>query len=333
MSNINWGQMINNFANAINNNVNSFAPKNNNVIDVGPQLYNPPQANQKQQSVLPQTTQQLAQTTAELALLNQQQNMNMLKDLLKLPKNFEQLLTQISTMPDKATQKTALVLITSTLNTAELSALLQTSSKDAMSNLYKMLAQFNQVGMTMKDEQTAELSKLISFVAASATSDVQSIRTAMLMYLPWLPLTDPNAFKFEMGNQGSNGDAGSDDYISILIATQNYGNLQADVFKTNEDGIKIQLISSETFPQKDFILLMQEESKKYSININLDMAQKEAFNKDKNEKSDTQVCMNTSPGVNPFLLLISSSVIKAVHTIDEKENLREQRKEKVNGES
>lgn len=333
MSNINWGQIINNFTSAMNNNAVNRAQKNQNSIEVGPQLYNPPQAHQKQQSVLPQTTQQLAQTTAELALLNQQQNMNMLKDLLKLPKNFEQLLTQISTMPDKATQKTALLLITSTLNTAELSALLQTSSKDAMSNLYKMLAQFNQVGMTMKDEQTAELTKLISFVSASATSDVQSIRTAMLMYLPWLPLTDPNAFKFEIGNQGSNGDAGSDDYISILIATQNYGNLQVDVFKTNEDGIKLQLISSETFPQKDFILLMQEESKKYSININLDMAQKEAFNKDKNEKPETQVCMNTSPGVNPFLLLISSSVIKAVHTIDEKENLREQRKEKVNGES
>lgn len=332
MSNINWGQFLNNFSNNFNrvaqNNVQNTqqAPSGQpQQQTTGPYIAQP---------FLPQTTQQLAQTTAELALLNQQQNMNMLKDLLKLPKNFEQLLTQISTMPDKATQKTALLLITSTLNTAELSALLQTSSKDAMSNLYKMLAQFNQVGMTMKDEQTAELSKLISFVAASATSDVQSIRTAMLMYLPWLPLTDPNAFKFEMGNQGSNGDVGSDDYISILIATQNYGNLQADVFKTSEDGIKIQLISSETFPQKDFLLLMQEESKKYSININLDMAQKEAFNKEKNEKSNTQICMNTSPGVNPFLLLISSSVIKAVHTIDEKANLREQRKEKIdNGKS
>ncbi len=328
MSNINWGQFLNNFA----NNFNRVAQ--NNVQNTQQQSANPaPQqsAPYVAQPYLPQTANQLAQTAAELALLNQQQNMNMLKDLLKLPKNFEQLLTQISTMPSEANQKTALLLLTSTLNTAELSALLQNSSKDAMSNLYKMLAQFNQVGMALKDEQTSELVKLISFVAASSSSDVQSVRTAMLMYLPWLPLTDPNAFKFEMGNQGSNGSAGSDDFISILIATENYGNLQADVFKTNEDGIKIQLISSETFPQKDFILLMQEESKKYSININLDMAQKEAFNKDKNEKAQTQVCMNTSPGVNPFLLLISSSVIKAVHTIDDKENLREQRKEKIDG--
>ena len=157
MSNINWGQIINNFGSTINSTTVNPAQKNNNSIEVGPQLYNPPQVHQaKQQPILPQTTEQLAKTTAELALLNQQQNINMLKDLLKLPKNFEQLLNQIATTPDKATQKTALLLITSTLNTAELSALLQNSSKDAMSNLYKMLAQFNQVGMTVKDEQTTE---------------------------------------------------------------------------------------------------------------------------------------------------------------------------------
>lgn len=333
MSNINWGQIISNFASAMNNNVARFASKNANLLGASPQMYNPPQTPKTPQQVLPQTTQQLAQTTAELALLNQQQNTNMLKDLLKLPKNFEQLLTQISTMPDKATQKTALLLLTSTLNTAELSALLQNSSKDAMSNLYKMLAQFNQVGMTMKDEQTSELSKLISFVAASATSDVQAVRTTMLMYLPWLPLTDPNAFKLEIANNGGDEAKENDDYISIMIQTENYGNLQADIYRTKEDGILIQITSSETFPQKDFIQLMNEESKKYSVDINLDMAQKEAFNKDKNEKKQTEIFINVSSGINPFLLLISNSVIKTIHTIDEKENLREQRKEKINGES
>ena len=55
--------------------------------------------------------------------------------------------------------------------------------------------------------------------------------------------------------------------------------------------------------------------------------------KDKNEKTQTEVFINVSSGINPFLLLISNTVIKIIHTIDEKENLREQRKEKINGES
>ena len=335
MSNINWSQIITNFASAMNNNVSSFANKNANILGAGPQMYNPPQQQtQIAQPFLPQTTQQLTQTVTELALLNQQQTANMLKDLLQMPKNFDQLLTQLANMPKAEAQKTALMLLASSLNTSQLSSMLQTNSKQAMTNLYQMLAHFNQIGMNMNDEQTSQLSKLISFVSASASSDVQTIRTTMLMYLPWLPLTDPNAFKLEIASAGSDGGVGADDFITLLISTENYGNIQAIVYKTEQDGIKIQFTSSQTFPQKDFIELMKEESKKHNININLLLDVKEAFNKKKEEKSETQVFMNTSPGINPFLLLISNTVIKHVHTIDYKENLREQRKEKVqNGES
>lgn len=327
MSNINWGQFLNNFA----NNFNRVAQSN--VPNAQQPVLNTPQTSQPYiaQPYLPQTANQLAQTAAELTLLNQQQSTNMLKDLLQFPKNFEQLLTQLQTNPEMVNQKTALILLASTMDLSKLSNLLKTNSKEAMSNLYQMLAQYSKVGIDLKDEQLGQLTKLISFVAASSASDVQSLKATMLMYLPWLPLTDPNSFKLEIANNGADNVKDSDDYISILIATEHYGNLQADVFKTNEDGIKIQLISSETFPQKDFILLMKEESKKYNININLDMAQKEVFNKKKNEKSQVQVSMNTSPGVNPFLLLISNSVIKNVHEIDDRENLREQRKEKIDG--
>ena len=333
MSNINWNQFTNNFLNNFNRGVQS-----GNVQNPQQQITGQPQQQSNApyiaQPFLPQTTQQLTQTVMELALLNQQQTANMLKDLLQMPKNFEQLLTQLQNMPKAEAQKTALMLLASSLNTSQLSSMLQTNSKQAMTNLYQMLANFNQIGMNMNDEQTSQLSKLISFVSASASSDVQTIRTTMLMYLPWLPLTDPNAFKLEIANAGSDGGVGADDFITLLISTENYGNIQAIIYKTEQDGIKIQVTTSQTFPLKDFVELMKEESKKHNININLLLDVKEAFNKKKEEKYETQVFMNTSPGINPFLLLISNTVIKHIHTIDYKENLREQRKEKVqNGES
>ena len=331
MSNINWNQFTNNFLSNFNRGI-----QNSNVQNIQQPLTGQPQSNAPYiaQPFLPQTTQQLTQTVTELALLNQQQTANMLKDLLQMPKNFDQLLTQLANMPKAEAQKTALMLLASSLNTSQLSSMLQTNSKQAMTNLYQMLANFNQIGMNMNDEQTSQLSKLISFVSASASSDVQTIRTTMLMYLPWLPLTDPNAFKLEIASAGADGSVGADDFITLLISTENYGNIQIIVYKTEQDGIKIQFTSSQTFPQKDFVELMKEESKKHNININLLLDVKEAFNKKKDEKSETQVFMNTSPGINPFLLLISNTVIKHVHTIDYKENLREQRKEKItNGES
>ena len=329
MSNINWGQFLNNYNNFNGINVNNTQnqPLNNNVM---PQI----QQNTPLDVLFPNYIQQLQQTTSQLSSLNQQQLTNMIKDLLNFAKNFDAFLSQLTVNSQNINKQTALLMLASTLNLTQLSSLLQNNSKDAMTNLYQMLAQYNQLGVSIKDEQLTQLSKLISFVAASASSDVQSLKTTMLMYLPWLPLTDPNAFKLEITNAGSDNNDISDDFVTVLIATENFGNLQANIYKTQQDGIRIELITSETFPQNDFVILMKEESKKYSININFQLEKKEIFNKSKNENIKTQVSMNTSPGVNPFLLLISNALIRNVHIIDDKENLKEKRKEKIeNGKS
>lgn len=284
--------------------------------------------------ILPKTTEQLNKTTAELSSLNPQDTINMLKELLKFPKDLDNFLAKLADKSQNMKMNTALLLLTSSLDVSALSKMLQANSKEALANLYQMLAQFNQLGVKLKDSQTGEISKLISFVSSSSTSDVQSVKTLLLMYLPWLPLTDPNAFKLEIEKKANDDAQGADDSVTILISTENYGNLQADVYKTDKDGILINLITSQTFPQQELSLLMKEESKKYNININLNMAVKEAFNKKEKEKFEQQVSMNTSPGVNLFLLLISSSLIKNVHIVDTKQNLREKRKEMLdNGKS
>lgn len=330
MSNINWSQFLNNFSNTFNgvNNTNNVpkTPLNQNSM---PQM----QQNLPQNNILPHYIAQFQQTTTQLASLNQQQITNMVKDLLNFAKNFDSFLSQLTVNSQNINRQTVLLMLAATINLGQLSSLLKTNSKEAMTNIYQMLAQYNQIGVTIKDEQLSQITKLISFVAASSLSDTQSLKTTMLMYLPWLPLTDPDAFKLEIAQKNTAGGEDNDDSITILISTENYGNIKADVYKTQQDGIRIEFTSSETFPQKEFKILMQEESIKYSININFLFSVKELFNKDKNEKTKTQVCMNTSPGVNPFLLLISNAVIKNVHIIDVKENLKEQRKEKLDGKS
>ena len=66
-----------------------------------------------------------------------------------------------------------------------------------------MIAKYNQAGLNIKGEQLNDLAKLISIVSSATGSEVQALKTTMLMYLPWLPLTDPNAFKLEVGSSGS----------------------------------------------------------------------------------------------------------------------------------
>ncbi len=328
MSNINWNQLSNNY-----NNFNGMNTKNVQNTPLNQANANTQQQRTPLEVLFPKYISQLSQTVNELAMLNQQQMTNMIRDLLQFPRNFEQLLTQLAVNPGEINQKIAVLLLASNMNITQLSALLKNSSKTAMTNLYQMLAQFNITGMSLKDEQIGQLTKLISFIAASSSSDVQTLRTTMLMYLPWLPLTDPEMFKLEFDKKTSDDGLSADDSITVLISTENYGNIKADIYKTDADGIKIEFISSETFPLEEFKILMKEESKKYSININFDLFKKESFNKKKNEKAQTKIFMNTSPKVNPFLLLISNALIKNIHIIDSRENLHELRKEKINGES
>ena len=328
MSNINWNQLSNNY-----NNFNGMNTKNVQNTPLNQANANTQQQRTPLEVLFPKYISQLSQTVNELAMLNQQQMTNMIRDLLQFPRNFEQLLTQLAVNPGEINQKIAVLLLASNMNITQLSALLKNSSKTAMTNLYQMLAQFNITGMSLKDEQIGQLTKLISFIAASSSSDVQTLRTTMLMYLPWLPLTDPEMFKLEFDRKTSDDGLSADDSITVLISTENYGNIKADIYKTDADGIKIEFISSETFPLEEFKILMKEESKKYSININFDLFKKESFNKKKNEKAQTKIFMNTSPKVNPFLLLISNALIKNIHIIDSRENLHELRKEKINGES
>ena len=95
MSNINWGQFLNNFSNNFNrvsqtHVQNLQQPQNAQANEVQPAYY-------VADLSLPKTTAQLNQTMAQLANLNQQQTVNLLKDLMNFPKNFEQLLTQLTT--------------------------------------------------------------------------------------------------------------------------------------------------------------------------------------------------------------------------------------------
>lgn len=330
MTNINWSSFVNNFANNFNRtNVNNV--QNNLLNETFVQGIQQTNGNQ---TILPNTMNQLVQANAEFALLNQSQMAEMLKELLGFPKNMEDILTKLMTNQILNTQESALMMLASSMNLDSLAILLQNNSKEGMTNLYQMLAQFNQIGMSLKDEQLGHLTKLISLVGSSANSPTQSLKTIMLMYLPWLPLSEREAFKLEIREKNSNNESGNEDSVMILISTENFGNLQANIYKTSKDGIKIEAITSQTFPQKEFIELMKEESKKYSININFELAYKEEFNKEKNKESKTEICMNTSPGVNLFLILISNAVIKNIHNIDAKENLRNSRKEKIeNGKS
>ena len=263
---------------------------------------------------------------AEVNQLEQQQTTQMIKELFKLPKEITDFLQQ-AVNQGKNSEVRELLSVLIDLN--QLSGMLQQNGKSALSNLYRIIAEYNRLGVSMKGQEITELAKMINTAIRQVTlTEVQTLKTVMLLYLPWLPLTDSEAFKLEITEKKEENASDSEDNITLLISTVNYSNLQAAISKTGQESVNVNVICSEDFPSNDLKNGLDEKSMKFNVPINFESKVHETP-KAKNEERKMKIFMNTSPGVNPFLLLIANSVLNIVHNIDDMNTLREQRSKKI----
>ena len=264
---------------------------------------------------------------AEVNELEQQQTTQMVKELFQLPKDFTEFL-QLATKANPQNQIGDLLL--AFLDLIDVQGMLQQNGKNALSKLFQMIAEFNKLGVQMKSQEITELAKLINTAIRQTTStDVQTLKTVMLLYLPWLPLTDNEAFKLEITQKKDDDVSDSEDSITLLITTVNYYNVQASIAKNGNESVNVNVICSDEFPSSELESGLAEKSVKFNVPINFEAKVQENMPKEKNEERKMKIFMNTSPGVNPFLLLIANSVLNIVHKIDDMDSLREKRSQQI----
>jgi len=264
---------------------------------------------------------------AEVNQLEQQQTTQMIKELFQLPKEITEFLQLVSNQGKNAQVKELLGML---IDLSQMSNVLQQNGKSALSNLYQIIAEYNRLGVSMKGQEITELAKVINMAIRQVTStDVQTLKTVMLLYLPWLPLTDNEVFKLEITEKKEESASDSEDNITLLISTVNYSNLQAAITKTGQDSVNVNVICSEDFPSNDLKNGLDEKSIKFNVPIKFESKIQENAPKEKNEERKMKIFMNTSPGVNPFLLLVANSVLNIVHNIDDMNTLREKRSRRI----
>lgn len=264
---------------------------------------------------------------AEVNQLEQQQTTQMIKELFQLPKEITEFLQLVTNQGKNAQVKELLGML---IDLNQMSGVLQQNGKSALSNLYQIIAEYNRLGVSMKSQEITELAKVINMAVRQVTStEVQTLKTVMLLYLPWLPLTDSEAFKLEITEKKEEAASDSEDNITLLISTVNYANLQAAISKTGNESVNVNVICSENFPSTDLKNGLDEKSIKFNVPINFESKVHENATKYKNEERKMKIFMNTSPGVNPFLLLIANSVLNIVHNIDDMDTLREKRSQRI----
>ncbi len=292
---------------------------------------------QNTQQFVNQSAKSLYQFFANLQASQQLQANEMslvLKDLLNMQKDMESFLTTMAdnrALAQLAKPDVAQLLMNSQMDLGKLMAFMQQNGKDALGKLFNMTAKFAPTGNMTTGSQMGELIAILNACTPKAdTQQVQVLKNMMLLYLPWLPLGEQN-FSIEIGTKSENGEEGiaGEDTITILIQTVNFGNVQVLIFK-NDSTINFNITAGDIFPKEKVMELLKAEAKDYNVQTEMSFEKKEVLGKVKKpENAQTQVSVNTSQHVNPFLILMAQTAVRIIIDIDKNASLIENRKAKL----
>ena len=202
------------------------------------------------------------------------------------------------------------------INLSEISAMIQSNGKDAIAKLITTMANSAKLGITDLT-QLKETAKLInaSIAAASQNDSAQTMKLLMLLYLPWLPLQEGVGFDLDI-ETGSEND-GSDSILIITITTLNYGNVTATLILENANSVHVNIECVKEFPKEELLLRIEGDEKHYSMEsvVSFDTSTKTTVN-EKQDKPQAKINMSNTNEINPYLLLMSHTIIRHVIEID-----------------
>lgn len=234
-----------------------------------------------------------------------------MKSLMNLPKSMEELLVFVQNNAAKTQDATKL--LTKNINMEVLAELLQQGGKEAMNKLVMVMANASRQGLT----DVSQIKDAIKFInnSVSVAGDMnleKTLKSFMLLYLPWLPLQEGVDFDLEIeGSQGGEND--SELSITIMISTRNYGNIKVTLILLKGNSMSIFINCSEDFPKDELLKRLNAESKNHAIQSEIIFDQK-PVKKQATETPQAKISMSNLSEVNPFMLLMANAVIR--HTIE-----------------
>ena len=276
----------------------------------------------------------LPQTVGELLQIAQNKNNpisnntlllnNLNEDMIKNQKVLAQIFDEIqpsvvnaqSAQAASNVQKDAVMLFFGgMIHMPAISELILKNSKQAVAGLIIAMASASKGGMT-NDQIRETLSVLNSCIAmAESGNSAQTLKSLMLLYLPWLPLNEGVGFDMEVESEpGENNSNNSK--LTVLIQTRNYGNVKGVFTLTTSNSVDIYIICSEGFPKKTLQQSLNEESSAHAMNTNIDIETVAPKNEEIQENQETKVNLSATNEMNPYLLLMAHAFIRSTIYID-----------------
>lgn len=254
------------------------------------------------QQIMAQKSNMISSSQAQILAQLQGLSTSELQSILKLQLNANNNENMLRNLQILAGEK---------LNIAELSSLLQANGKDALTKL--ILTMSNAAKQGVGDlTQLKDTAKLINASIALASQDnaSQTLKTILLLYLPWLPLQEGIDFELEVLRNPDNEE--SDSILVITISTINFGRVVATLVLETSNSVHVNIECSKEFPKDELSLRIQGEEKHYSLQSVLSFQPLEVKSEEK-EHAKANVSMSSMTEINPFLLLMAHAIIR--HTI------------------
>ncbi len=270
-------------------------------------------------------------TQMQLKQLSDMDKSFLLKDLFNFPKEMKELLeTLVKPMNPQgaAVQMSRELLMLQTLDMARLMQMLQTNGKQANEKLAKLIATLNQSGV-FNTQQLKEMAVLINAcIPAMDASPQNLLKSLLLMYLPWLPLSDGSKLNVEYEEDENKKSSDSENVVTILITTKNFGLTRVVLYKEDND-LTIEVNCSEKFPKKEFHESLKAESTGFNLESSVEFTTRKP-SPDEEENPETSIKFNRSAKISPHLLLIVHSIINIVMELEDKAQLVSDRSKKIN---
>ena len=222
---------------------------------------------------------------------------------------------QLNNTLNAASLKNLEILSNKMISMSTLAELIQSGGKDALQKIILTMANASQQGV--KDlSQLKDTAKLINASVAIASKDdaAQTLKTLLLLYLPWLPLQEGTDFEIEIQGNPENEDGES--ILVITITTVNFNKVVATLILETSNSVHVNIECSDKFPKDELMNRIQSEEKHYSMQSVLTFQRMEGIAENV-ERTKAAVTMSSMDNVNPYLLLMSHAIIRNTIMIDD----------------
>jgi len=263
----------------------------------------------------------ITQNTLMLNNINQEllQNQKMISQLFDETGEVQQInpATQnIQAQVTAAAQKDAVILFFSgMIQMPAISEMILKNSKQAVAALIASMSAASKNGVS-SDQIRDTLSVLNSCIAmAESGNNTQTLKSLMLLYLPWLPLNDGVGFDLEVEAPDGENES-NDSKLTVLIQTKHFGNVKGVFTLTTTNSVDIFIVCSEDFPKKTLQKSLMEESTTHAMNSTIDIEAVEPIKKEILDEQQAKVNLSATNEMNPYLLLMAHAFIRNTIFID-----------------